>query len=76
MGKRKFSDGKSVRGSMPTEKVMILFDELESLGLKEYITFHHLSEAFLDKRLIEIAKEAKHRGMRPYVHTNGDVLKD
>jgi MoaA/NifB/PqqE/SkfB family radical SAM enzyme len=61
---------------MPTEKVMSLFDELESLGFKGYITFHHLSEAFLDKRLVGIAREAKRRGMRPYVHTNGDVLKD
>lgn len=61
---------------MPTEKVMTLFDELESLGFRGYITFHHLSEAFLDKRLLEIAREARRRGMRPYVHTNGDVLKD
>lgn len=55
---------------------MALFDELESLGFDGYITFHHLSEAFLDKRLIQIAKEARHRGMKPYVHTNGDVLRN
>ena len=75
-GKRKTADGESVRQSMPSEKVMTLFDELESLGFKGYITFHHLSEAFLDSRLIEMAREAKRRGMRPYVHTNGDVLRD
>lgn len=61
---------------MPTEKVMNLLDELESLCFKGYITFHHLSEAFLDKRLIQVATEAKKRGMRPYVHTNGDVLRN
>ncbi len=75
-GKRKTADGESVRQSMPSEKVMTLFDELESLEYQGYITFHHLSEAFLDSRLIEIAREAKRRGMRPYVHTNGDVLRD
>ena len=76
LGKRKTADGESVRQSMPSDKVMTLFDELESLGFKGYITFHQLSEAFLDRRLIVMAREAKRRGMRPYVHTNGDVLKD
>jgi hypothetical protein len=61
---------------MPTEKIMLLFDELEAMRFKGYITFHHLSEAFLDKRLLGIAREARRRGMRPYVHTNGDVMKD
>ena len=54
---------------------MSILDELEALAFTGYITFHHLSEAFLDNRLIDIASEAKHRGMRPYVHTNGDVLR-
>jgi len=31
---------------------------------------------FLDKRLIQFATEAKKRGMRPYIHTNGDVLRN
>ena len=75
-GKRKTADGESVRQSMPTEKIMSLLDELESLSFEGYITFHQLSEAFLDRRLIEIATEAKRRSMRPYVHTNGDVLRD
>ena len=75
-GKRKTADGRSVRQSMPSEKVLALIDELEALQFKGYITFHHLSEAFLDSRLIDMAKEAKRRGMRPYVHTNGDVLRD
>jgi MoaA/NifB/PqqE/SkfB family radical SAM enzyme len=75
-GKRKTADGKSVRRSMPTEKVMALFDELEALEFRGFITFHQLSEAFLDERLIDVAREATRRGMRPYVHTNGDVLRN
>jgi len=75
-GKRRTPEGKKVLKSMPTEKVMQLLDELESLCFRGYITFHHLSEAFLDERLIQIANEAKKRGMRSYVHTNGDVLRN
>jgi hypothetical protein len=60
---------------LPTVKVLSLLDELEALDFRGYITFHQLSEAFLDKRLIPVAREAKRRGMRPYVHTNGDVLR-
>jgi radical SAM protein with 4Fe4S-binding SPASM domain len=74
-GKRRTPLEKRVFKSMPAEKVTGLLDELESLGYKGYITFHHLSEAFLDNRLIQTAVEAKKRGMRPYVHTNGDVLR-
>jgi MoaA/NifB/PqqE/SkfB family radical SAM enzyme len=76
LGKRKLADGTSVREFMPTDKVMTILDELESLGFTGHITFHHLSEAFLDKRLVEVAEDARRRGMRPYVHTNGDVLRD
>jgi MoaA/NifB/PqqE/SkfB family radical SAM enzyme len=75
LGKRKNADGSSVRHAMPTEKILSLFDELESLGFAGYITFHQLSEAFLDNRLLDFAREARRRGMRPYVHTNGDVLR-
>ena len=56
-GKRKTADGKSVVQLMPTERVTMLFDELESLEFRGHITFHHLSEAFLDKRLIRIARD-------------------
>jgi radical SAM protein with 4Fe4S-binding SPASM domain len=75
-GKRKTANGQSVRQSMPTEKIMALFDELQSLRFQGFITFHQLSEAFLDSRLLPMAREAKRRGMRPYVHTNGDVLRN
>ena len=54
----------------------MLFNELGSMGFRGYITFHHLSEAFLDKRLIRIARDARRRGMKPYVHTNGDILRN
>src|SRR4051794_26245397 len=50
-GKRKAAGGKSVLQSMPSEQVTKLLDELDSMGFKGYITFHQLSEAFLDKRL-------------------------
>src|SRR5262249_18707440 len=62
-GKRKFADGTSVQQAMPTEKVMSLLDELQALGFTGYITFHQLSEAFLDKRLMEVARAARARGM-------------
>jgi MoaA/NifB/PqqE/SkfB family radical SAM enzyme len=74
-GKRKNADGSSVKTAMPTDKVLSLFDELESLDFTGYITFHQLSEAFLDRRLLDFARQARQRGMKPYVHTNGDVLK-
>ena len=76
LGKRKAADGTSIRQSLPTEKVLALLDELEALQFRGHITFHQLSEAFLDKRLMPVAREAKRRGMRPYVHTNGDVLRN
>jgi MoaA/NifB/PqqE/SkfB family radical SAM enzyme len=74
-GKRKTADGTSIRQSLATEKVFSLLDELEALQFRGYITFHQLSEAFLDPRLMSVASEAKRRGMKPYVHTNGDVLR-
>jgi radical SAM protein with 4Fe4S-binding SPASM domain len=75
-GKRRTAAGTNVLSSMPTYKVMAILDELESLEFDGYITFHHLSEAFLVVRLIEVAMEARKRGMRPYVHTNGNVLRN
>lgn len=74
-GKRKNADGSPVLDAMPTAKVLALYDEICELGFTGYITFHQLSEAFLDKRLLELAREARRRGMKPYVHTNGDVLR-
>ena len=39
------------------------------------IVFHHYSEPLLDPRNLMLAKEARKRGMKPYLHTNGDLLK-
>jgi hypothetical protein len=75
-GKRKTTDGASIRHSLASEKVFSLLDELEALEFRGYITFHQLSEAFLDPRLMAVANDAKRRGMKPYVHTNGDVLRN
>ena len=74
-GKRIKADGKPVIQAMPTEHVIRLLDEIYSLGFKGVIAFHHMSEPFLDSRIIEIANEAKKRGMRPYAYTNGDVIR-
>ena len=75
-GKRKTAEGASIRQSLSTEKVFSILDELEALEFRGYITFHQLSEAFLDPRLMSVAKDTKRRGMKPYVHTNGDVLRN
>lgn len=34
-----------------------------------------MSEPFLDPRLLDMARAARNLGMRPYEHTNGDVLR-
>jgi len=74
-GKRIGPDGKSVIRSMPTESVLKILNEVESMGYRGRVTFHHMSEPFLDHRIIDIAWEAKKRGLRPFEHTNGDVLR-
>lgn len=74
-GKRIKADGKPVIQAMPTEQVIRLLDEIHSLGFKGIIAFHHMSEPFLDSRIIKIAKEAKKRGMCPRAYTNGDVIR-
>jgi len=45
------------------------------MGFRERVAFYHYSEPLLDKRNIMLAWEARRRGMKPYLHTNGDVLK-
>jgi radical SAM protein with 4Fe4S-binding SPASM domain len=65
----------SVFNEMPTEKILDLLDQAQALGFQGRIGFHHYSEPLLDKRNIMLAREARKRGMKPYLHTNGDVLK-
>jgi radical SAM protein with 4Fe4S-binding SPASM domain len=68
-------DGKRIIQSMPTKHVLRILDEASSMRFKGIVGFHALSEAFLDPRIIDMAWEAKKRGMRPYIHTNADKLK-
>jgi len=60
---------------MPTEKILDLLDQAQALGFKGHVSFYHYSEPLLDKRNIMLAHEARKRGLKPYLHTNGDVLK-
>lgn len=74
-GKRKDANGKPIIQSAPTERVYRLIDEAWEIGYRGTINFHHLSEPFLDKRLITFARYAKAKGFRTIIHTNGDVLR-
>ena len=67
--------GKPVFNEMPTEKILELLDQAQAMGFHERVAFYHYSEPLLDKRNIMLAWEARRRGMKPYLHTNGDVLK-
>ena len=73
-GKYLDETGKSVLHQMPTEKILDLLDQAQAMGFQERVGFHHYSEPLLDKRNLMLAREAKKRGMKPYLHTNGDVL--
>jgi radical SAM protein with 4Fe4S-binding SPASM domain len=74
-GKYLNADGKSVFDRMPTETILDLLDQAQALGFQERVGFHHYSEPLLDKRNIMLAEAARRRGMKPYLHTNGDALK-
>jgi radical SAM protein with 4Fe4S-binding SPASM domain len=67
--------GEPVLQQMPTDKILDLLDQAQALKFRGYVGFHHYSEPLLDKRSIRLAREARMRGLRPYLHTNGDVLK-
>jgi 2-deoxy-scyllo-inosamine dehydrogenase (SAM-dependent)/8-amino-3,8-dideoxy-alpha-D-manno-octulosonate transaminase len=68
------ADGSSVIESMPTERVLDLLDQAQAMGFRQDVAFYHYSEPLLDKRNFIFACAARRRGMRPYLHTNGDVL--
>ncbi|MBX3012264.1 MAG: SPASM domain-containing protein [Caldilineaceae bacterium] len=61
--------------SMPTEQALSILDQAQAMGFRGLVSFHEVSEPFLDPRIIEMAWAVKKRGMRPYEHTNGDVLR-
>lgn len=69
------SQGKSVINQMPTEKILDLLDQAQALGFRGRVGFHHYSEPLLDERNVALAHAARDRGMEPYLHTNGDVLR-
>jgi radical SAM protein with 4Fe4S-binding SPASM domain len=74
-GKYLNATGKPVLRQMPTERILDLLDQAQEMGFQGRVGFHHYSEPLLDKRNVMLAWEARTRGMRPYLHTNGDVLK-
>jgi MoaA/NifB/PqqE/SkfB family radical SAM enzyme len=60
---------------MHTEKIFDLLDQAQAMGYQGRVAFHHYSEPLLDERNITLAREARKRGMKPDLHTNGDILK-
>jgi radical SAM protein with 4Fe4S-binding SPASM domain len=74
-GKYLEAAGDAVLKQMPMDKILDLLDQARELGFRGGVGFHHFSEPLLDKRNLVLAQEAKKRGMRPYLHTNGDVLR-
>jgi radical SAM protein with 4Fe4S-binding SPASM domain len=67
--------GRAVVSQMPTQTILGILDQARALGFRGEVGFHHYSEPLLDKRNVRLAHEAKQRGMVPYLHTNGDVLR-
>lgn len=74
-GKYLDAEGRPVINQMPTEKIIELLDQAQAMGFQGRVAFYHYSEPLLDKRNIMLAREARRRGMKPYLHTNGDVLR-
>jgi 2-deoxy-scyllo-inosamine dehydrogenase (SAM-dependent)/8-amino-3,8-dideoxy-alpha-D-manno-octulosonate transaminase len=67
--------GKAVLNRMPTVKILDLLDQAQALGFQGRVGFHHYSEPLLDDRNPMLAKDARTRGMEPYLLTNGDKLR-
>ena len=74
-GKYLDDQGLSVLKQMPTDKILNILDQAQALQFRGKVGFHHFSEPLLDKRNPMLAQEAKARGLLPYLHTNGDVLR-
>lgn len=75
-GKRKDANGNPVIRYMPSEHVSSLMKQVWDMGYRDAINFHHLSEPFLDKRLVSFARMAKEMGFPTIIHTNGDVIRN
>lgn len=74
-GKYLDHSGKSVIREMPTEKILDVLDQASAQGFRGLVGFHHYSEPLLDPRNVMLAREARRRGLEPWLHTNGDVLR-
>ena len=74
-GKYLDDQGLPVLKQMPTDKILNILDQAQAMQFRDRVGFHHYSEPLLDKRNPMLAREAKARGMLPYLHTNGDVLR-
>jgi radical SAM protein with 4Fe4S-binding SPASM domain len=74
-GKYLDETGRPVRGQMPTETILDILDQARGLGFQGEVGFHHYSEPLLDGRNVMLAREARRRGLHPYLHTNGDMLR-
>ena len=68
-------EGKAIRESMSTEKIIDLLDQAKKLGFRNLVSFFYYSEPFADERALKLGELARERGMKPYAHTNGDYLK-
>ena len=74
-GKYLDQEGNPVTNRMSTETILDLLDQAQALGFEGQVGFHHYSEPLIDPRNTALAQEARKRGMKPYLHTNGDQLK-
>ncbi len=67
--------GQAIHARMPTAKILDVLDQAVALGFRNLVSFYFYSESLLDKRCLLLAREARARGLKPYLHTNGDVLR-
>lgn len=74
-GKYFDKNGQRVIKQIPTDNILDILDQAQSMGYRGRVHNHHLSEPLLDKRVVEVAWEIRRRGMLPVMSTNGDLLK-
>lgn len=70
------ADGTPIRAQMPTDLIVQILDQAQEMGFDGLVSFHFYSEPLIDKRNTELACAARARDMKPYLHTNGDVLRN
>ena len=74
-GKYLNATSENVVKQMPTARIHDLLDQAQAMGFRGAVGFHHYSEPLLDTRNLQLAQAALDRGMKPWLHTNGDILK-